>query len=149
MSEGCIDNTEANRLVSMPTSEFIEYVERIRTSENAYFEKEEENEKLRSEIESLNKIGEIRDAKLKMTRMRLHGVLYLLAIIVIYLLYWFFIREQVSIKWVNFSIQTIYWVITSVLMNYINHGNIWLGLKSFIFPNSVVNKIIENKKLSQ
>ncbi len=150
MSEGCIDNTEAIRLVSMPTSEFVEYVERIRTSENAYFEKEEENEKLRSEIDSLNKIGEIRDAKLEMSRMRLHGILYLLAIIVIYLLYWFFIREQVSIKWVNFSIQTIYWVITSVLMNYINHGNIWLGLKSIICPNSVINKIIENKRqLSQ
>lgn len=61
MSEGCIDETEANRLVSMPTSEFVEYVEHIRTSENAYFEKEEENENLRFEIDSLNKKNEIKD----------------------------------------------------------------------------------------
>lgn len=37
MSEGCIDDTEANRIVSMQTSEFVEYVEHIKTSEYAYF----------------------------------------------------------------------------------------------------------------
>lgn len=117
MSEGCIDETEANRLVSMPTSEFVEYVEHIRTSENAYFEKEEENENLRFEIDSLNKKNEIKDAKLKMKDMQLHSFLYILVAIIIYTIYWFFIRKQILNEWLDFSVQTIYWVITCVLMN--------------------------------
>lgn len=146
MSEGCIDETEANRLVSMPTSEFVKYVEHIRTSENAYFEKEEENENLRSEIDSLNKKNETKDAKLKMKDMQLHSFLYILFAIVIYIIYWFFIRKQILNEWVDFSVQTIYWIITCVLTNFIDHGKIWLGVKSFISPNSVIKKIIEDKK---
>ncbi len=146
MSEGCIDETEANRLVSMPTSEFVEYVEHIRTSENAYFEKEEENENLRFEIDSLNKKNEIKDAKLKMKDMQLHSFLYILVAIIIYTIYWFFIRKQILNEWLDFSVQTIYWVITCVLMNFIDHGKIWLGIKSFISPNSVIKKIVENKE---
>ena len=146
MSEGCIDETEANRLVSMPTSEFVEYVEHIRTSENAYFEKEEENENLRSEIDSLNKKNEIKDAKLKMKDMQLHSFLYILVAIIIYTIYWFFIRKQILNEWLDFSVQTIYWVITCVLMNFIDHGKIWLGIKSFISPNSVIKKIVENRE---
>ncbi len=146
MSEGCIDETEANRLVSMPTSEFVEYVEHIRTSENAYFEKEEENENLRFEIDSLNKKNEIKDAKLKMKDMQMHSFLYILVAIIIYTIYWFFIRKQILNEWLDFSVQTIYWVITCVLMNFIDHGKIWLGIKSFISPNSVIKKIVENKE---
>ena len=146
MSEGCIDETEANRLVSMPTSEFVEYVEHIRTSENAYFEKEEENENLRFEIDSLNKKNEIKDAKLKMKDMQLHSFLYILVAIIIYTIYWFFIRKQILNEWLDFSVQTIYWVITCVLMNFIDHGKIWLGIKSFISPNSVIKKIVENRE---
>ena len=150
MSEGCIDDTEANRLVSMPTSEFIEYVEHIRTSENAYFEKEEENKNLRFEIDSLSRKNEIQDAKLEMKNMQLHSFLYIFFAIVIYIIYWFFIRKQVPNEWLDFSVQTIYWVITCVLMNFIDHGKIWLGVKSFIKPDSVINKIIKDKnKLSQ
>lgn len=146
MSEGCIDETEANRLVSMPTSEFVEYIEHIRTSENAYFEKEEENENLRSEIDSLNKISEIKDAKLKMKDMQLHSFLYIFFAIIIYIMYWFFIRKQILNEWLDFAVQTIYWIITCVLMNFIDHGKIWLGVKSFIRPNSVIKKIVEDKE---
>lgn len=150
MSEGCIDDTEASRLVSMPTSEFIEYVEHIRTSENAYFEKEEENKNLRFEIDSLSRKNEIQDAKLEMKNMQLHSFLYIFFAIVIYIIYWFFIRKQIPNEWLDFSVQTIYWVITCVLMNFIDHGKIWLGVKSFIKPDSVINKIIKDKnKLSQ
>jgi hypothetical protein len=146
MSEGCIDETEANRLVSMPTSEFVEYVEHIRTSENAYFEIEKENEDLRSKNASLNKDNETIDAKLNMKDMQLHSVLYIMAAIVIYMIYWFFIRKQILIEWLNFTVQIVYWIITCVLMNFINHGKIWLGLKSFFSPNSVVKKIVEEKR---
>ena len=145
MSEGCIDETEANRLVSMPTSEFVEYVEQIRTSENAFFEKEEENEILRNKIDSLNEKGIINDAKLDMKSMQLHSVLYIISAIAIYVLYWFFIRKRILNEWLDFSVQTIYWVITCVLMNFINHGKIWIGIKSFLKPNSVLKKIIEDK----
>lgn len=146
MSEGCIDETEANRLVTMPTSEFVEYVEHIRTSENAYFEVEEENENLRSKIDILNEKSEIKDAESEMKDMRLYSVLYILAAIVVYIVYWFFIRKQILNEWIDFSVQTAYWIVTCILPSFINHGKIWLGIKSLFRADSVVKKIMEDKR---
>lgn len=146
MSEGCIDETEANRLVTMPTSEFVEYVEHIRTSENAYFEVEEENEYLRSKIDILNEKSEIKDAESEMKDMRLYSVLYILAAIFIYIVYWFFIRKQILNEWIDFSVQTAYWIVTCILPSFINHGKIWLGIKSLFRADSVVKKIMEDKR---
>lgn len=146
MSEGCIDETEANRLVTMPTSEFVEYVEHIRTSENAYFEVEEENENLRSKIDTLNEKSEIKDAESEMKDMRLYSVLYILAAIFIYIVYWFFIRKQILNEWIDFSVQTAYWIVTCILPSFINHGKIWLGIKSLFRADSVVKKIMEDKR---
>lgn len=146
MSEGCIDETEANRLVTMPTSEFVEYVERIRTSENAYFEVEEENENLRSKIDILNEKSEIKDAESEMKDMRLYSVLYILAAIFVYIVYWFFIRKQILNEWIDFSVQTAYWIVTCILPSFINHGKIWLGIKSLFRADSVVKKIMEDKR---
>ena len=146
MSEGCIDETEANRLVTMPTSEFVEYVEHIRTSENAYFEVEEENENLRSKIDILNEKSEINDAESEMKDMRLYSVLYILAAIFIYIVYWFFIRKQILNEWIDFSVQTAYWIVTCILPSFINHGKIWLGIKSLFRADSVVKKIMEDKR---
>lgn len=147
MSEGCIDETEANRLVSMPTSEFIKYVEQIRTSENSYYEVEAENEDLRSKIDILNEDSKIKDAKLEMRELQLHSVFYIIAAIVIYLTYWFFIREKIKIEWIDSVIQLGYWIVTSILINFINHGKIWLGIKSFFCQKSVLRQIT-NKKSS-
>lgn len=146
MSEGCIDETEANRLVTMPTSEFVEYVEHIRTSENAYFEVEEENENLRSKIDILNEKSEIKDAESEMKDMRLYSVLYILAAIFIYIVYWFLIRKQILNEWLDFSVQTAYWIVTCILPSFINHGKIWLGIKSLFRADSVVKKIMEDKR---
>lgn len=146
MSEGCIDETEANRLLTLPTSEFVEYVEHIRTSEKAYFEKEEENDNLRSQINELTEKDIRKDALLKMQKMRTHSLLYIVGAVVIYLLYWFFIyRNHFVNVYLDFFIQAIYWVITCVLMNLINHGHIWLGVKSFFMPDSVLYKIVKEK----
>ena len=146
MSEGCIDETEANRLLTLPTSEFVEYVEHIRTSEKAYFEKEEENDNLRSQINELTEKDIRKDALLKMQKMRTHSLLYIVGAVVIYLLYWFFIyRNHFVNVYLDFFIQAMYWVITCVLMNLINHGHIWLGVKSFFMPDSVLYKIVKEK----
>ena len=147
MSEGCIDETEANRLVSMPTSEFIKYVEQIRTSENSYYEVEAENEDLRSKIDILNEDSKIKDAKLEMRELQLHSVFYIIAAIVIYLTYWFFIREKIKIEWIDSVVQLGYWIVTSILINFINHGKIWLGIKSLFCQKSVLRQIT-NKKSS-
>ena len=146
MSEGCIDEAEANRLVSMPTSEVVEYVEHIRTSENAYIEKEEENEELRSKIDTLYENDIIKDAKLDVKNMQLLAILYVIAVILIYIIYRFFIREQIQINWLDSVIQVSYWLMTCVLPNFINHGKVWLGLKSFFSPNTVLNQIVYSKK---
>ena len=131
----------------MPTSEFIKYVEQIRTSENSYYEVEAENEDLRSKIDILNEDSKIKDAKLEMRELQLHSVFYIIAAIVIYLTYWFFIREKIKIEWIDSVVQLGYWIVTSILINFINHGKIWLGIKSLFCQKSVLRQIT-NKKSS-
>ncbi len=81
-----------------------------------------------------------------MQKMRTHSLLYIVGAVVIYLLYWFFIyRNHFVNVYLDFFIQAMYWVITCVLMNLINHGHIWLGVKSFFMPDSVLYKIVKEK----
>lgn len=139
MSEGCIDENEAERIVMMPTSEFVEYVEKIRTSEQAYMDITDENEELTEENANLKKDNQLKDLVIKMKDMRLVSIAYIIFAIVIYLVYWFFIyKNHFLIEWVDFIVQAIYWVVTCVLMNLINHGYIWQGIKSFFCKESVI-----------
>lgn len=147
MSEGCIDENEAERLVMMPTSEFVEYVEKIRTSEQAYMDITEENEDLTEENMNLKKANVNNKLIIKMQDMRLASIAYVFFAVVIYLIYWFFIyKNHFMSVWIDFIIQAVYWVITCVLMNLINHGYIYQGLKSFFCKDSVIDWLARNTK---
>ena len=76
-----------------------------------------------------------------MRKLQLHSVFYIIAAIVFYLTYWFFIREKIKIEWIDSVLQLGYWIVTSILINFINHGKIWLGIKSFFCQKSVLRQI--------
>ena len=70
--------------------------------------------------------SKIKDAKLEMRKLQLHSVFYIIAAIVFYLTYWFFIREKIKIEWIDSVVQLSYWIVTSILINFINSINNFL-----------------------
>ena len=73
-------------------------------------------------------------------------MLYCVGAIGLYLIYWFFIHNTMESLFVDFVIQLLYWIITCVLANYINHKSIWFGLKSF-FKRAEIEEIVQRSIL--
>lgn len=142
MSEGCIEENEAQRLVMMSTDEFVNYLDQLRDSEDAYMEISEENDGLRNENIELRH-GLIEERVMgKMKEMRFWAVLYGICSVVLFFVYWFFIsKEHVLPPTLDLFIQGVYWLLTCIGVNFINHQYLLLGIISFVNPNVVLEKL--------
>jgi len=80
-----------------------------------------------------------------MHKMRTNSILYVVGAVLLYLVYWFFIYKNHFLNiYLDFVIQALYWIVTCVLMNLINHGYIWQGIKSFFKVQQVIDSIIKD-----
>lgn len=141
MSEGCIQDNEAQRLIQMSTEELTEYMNQLKDSEDAYMEISEENSGLRRQNEDLGEklLGE--KVKRNISEKRFWTFVYLLFIFGLYWVYRTYINGtyvQSSI-W-SYVIQTAYWIVC-IGMNFLNHHYLWLGMCSFIRPKYVEDVI--------
>lgn len=142
MSEGCIQENEAQRLVLMSTDEFVGYLDQLRDSDDAYMEVSEENDNLHSQNIELKQDLIEEKVKSGIRERRLWAVLYCIGAIVVFLMYWLFIgRKNYLPPTIDFIIEIVYWALTCVGINFINHSYIWLGLKSFLKPNAVADTL--------
>lgn len=147
MSEGCIQENEAERIILMSTDEFVGYLDQLRDADDAYMEISEENEDLRGENQELKQDLIAEKAKKQIADMRLMVIIYLIGAVGLFLVYWFLIRKTIQPPIVDLLIQAGYWIITCLGINFINHKYLWLGLVSFIKPREIVDKVkkqIEN-----
>ena len=144
MSEGCIQENEAERLIMMPTEEFVGYLDQIRDADDAYMEISEENENLRGQNQNLIQDLMLEKTRNKIKEMQIWAILYVFGAIGLFIIYWLFIRATVQPPFLDFSIQIMYWILTCLGVNFINHKYIWLGLMSFIKPKQV-EEVVKNK----
>ena len=145
MSEGCVDDTEAERLMMMTTDQFLSYVNNIEDKEAAFAEQYEKNLELQEQLESekQNSIDEKIRGEIK-TR-QAWFVVYAIVIVLLYLL---------AILWINkmadnagkYVIHFIYWLVCTVGINYVSHSYFLDGLVSFFRYDSIYNKLL--KRLS-
>jgi hypothetical protein len=139
MSEGCIDGNEAERLITLKTDDFLQYVDQFKEQDqsiqNAIKEKDElveQNKKLMDGNTELKINSEI-------SNMRLCGVVYLLIVLGIYFFYRFVIQKPLA----NYSnvldniVQFTYWILTTIVVNFINHWYCIKGLLSFVIPKRI------------
>ncbi len=148
MSEGCIEENEAQRLLMMPTEEFVGYLEQIKDADDAYMEVSEENEILRGQKEELMQ-GLIEEKTRGIIKeMRFWAVLYGIGAIILYLFYWFFIyRNHFMPRSLDFVIQCLYWIVSCLGINFISHNYLLMGFRSFIQPTMVEHVV--KKKISK
>lgn len=139
MSEGCIDNNEAERLLTLSSSDFLAYVEKMYEKEDVYLDEHMRNNKLTVENQQLYKDL----AESHVSKARLRSILYIIGIIVLYGLYRAFIVDGTSLKTCSlyWLIDAVYWVVTTIVVNLINHKLFIEGLLS-LFSKKYKQKMI-------
>lgn len=141
MSEGCIDNNEAERLLTLSSSDFLTCVERLYEKEDAYLEEHVKNNELTSENTKL----QLELAESKVSSARRRSIYYVLGITSLYILYRIFIVNGTSLKaceW-YWLIDTVYWLLTTIVLNVINHKICIDGIRSF-FSKKYKQKMISS-----
>lgn len=138
MSEGCIDDNEAERLLTLSSSDFLAFFEKMYENENLYLEEHMKNNELNDENKKLI-------AESNISKAQLRSVVYFFGIVVLYVLYRVIIVGGTSLKsWpLYWLIDAVYWVITTIVINLINHRLFWDGIIS-LFSNKHRQKMIAN-----
>ena len=147
MSEGCIEENEAERLILMPTEEFVDYLEKLKDADDAYMEVSTENDDLRGRNRDLT--GQLIEERINrvLKEMRFWSVLYIIGAVILYLIYWFFIyRNHILPLSLDFVVQALYWVVSCVGINFISHNYLLMGFFSFV--NSTKVKEMVREKVS-
>lgn len=144
MSEGCIDNTEAERLVTLTTADFVEYVNSIQERDAAYTEEHERNEQLQIELDK-SKLATLEEkVKGKINTRRAWSIVYVLVIIMVYILATFYI-EKISVDYLKYLAHGIYWLLTTIIVNWFSHSYFLDGLVSFFNYNRIYNKLLKRE----
>lgn len=148
MSEGCIDNTEAERLLVLSTKDFVEYVNKIQVQEEAYAEELEVNEDLRNELSDVKTSNF--EARLidKLKIQRLHTILYIIAVI---LVWWFgsYGIKMIGGGLLQYLFQLLYWLVCTIVVNWFSHSYFFDGLRSFFQKEKMLAKLRQREMDNQ
>lgn len=149
MSEGCIDEHEASRIISMTSSDFLNYVEKMNDKETVYLEEAEKNRNLKSINESL--IDEIVNDKL--FKRRIWGICYLLGIGLLYWIYLVLLSNKIDTYSIALRVvvDAIYWLFSTIGLNLICHRYFFDGLLSLVSKKRKTKlvAILKEQELSQ
>lgn len=140
MAEGEVDKNEAERLLTLSSPELLSYIDKMTEKEEAYLKVEEENKELSSENESLKAmLLKERNSK-TILRMRIYGLIYIFAVVIFYIVGIKFIKST-PLYWNEYLFHIIYWLLTTVCVNWYNHLYFVYGLISFFNKDWVMKKI--------
>lgn len=139
MSEGCIDNNEAERLITLSSSDFLTYVEKMYEKEDVYLDEHMRNNVLAGENQQLSKDL----AESHVSKARLRSALYIIGIVVLYALYRAIIVDGTSLKTCSlyWLIDAGYWIVTTIVINIIDHKLFIEGILS-LFSKKYKQKMI-------
>lgn len=148
MSEGCIDANESERILSLTSSDFLEYIEKIDKREDIYLQEHEENIELVNRNENLNSDLNIQKAENELLKMRIKGTIYLFAVILLYIIYRKYIVNTFALQSVivTWGIDILYFLATIIGVNLIDHKSCLKGLKSFFYKEKIIDEIINRNQ---
>ena len=143
MSEGCIDNVAANRMLKMPTHEFLNSIELMDKREQEYLEGKAENEELKNKNSELERILLIKQAENELYKMRLYGVGYLFLVLIIFGFYKYFVEDALFhlFTYQKYVIDLLYFIITFTMAGIIRHQYCIDGIISFFQKRKILDKI--------
>ena len=143
MSEGCIQENEAQQLLLISTDELVSYMEKLKDTDNAYMQVSEENDDLREANGDLRQSLLIEKVETELYKGRLFAVLFGIISIVGYIVYLVFINgNYINNQRLSIAIQLV-WCIISFLVG-IFTDKVKLGIKSFFCPQRVRNEMMKS-----
>lgn len=142
MSEGCIDNNEAERLLTMSTEELSKYIEELGNREEVYLDEHKQNEELTESNMNLKK--ELISSKVEgmIQKHRFYGVIYLICFVFLYIFTLRFVPENPSTFW-GYVIHFVCWLLSTVCVNWFTHSVCLDGLVSILKKDFIRNKYIK------
>lgn len=145
MAEGAIDQTEAERLLVLSTEDLKEHIESYSKLDESFIEKSEELDLQKSVNSELQEKLHKKELQAKLFKMRTWGIVYFVIIFVVYYLGNLFIPD-IPIKWLSVSGQLLYWILTTIIVNWFNHLYFVYGILSFINKEKI-EKMIESSNI--
>lgn len=140
MAEGAVSQDEAEKLLLLSTADLKEHIEDYLKMDDAYIAKSEDLEK--KERDNCLLQAQLQENKLQaqLFKMRTWGVVYFIAVIVIYFIGNWLLPSKLC-TFISACLNAIYWIVTTVLVNWFNHLYFVDGLKSFFFKEKVLEKL--------
>lgn len=144
MSEGCIDNNEANRLLIMNAEKLIEYITIKEEREEYYLQIAEENRKKDEELKKMQHNQTVQKATTELYKMRVWGIGYLFFVIGLFLLNKFVLVGNVFqlSGWRSIIVDIVYFIITVIVVNLLSHSYCLKGLRSLINKKKIFEDLI-------
>ena len=146
MSEGCIDNTEAERLVTLTSAEFVDYVDKIQEQNAAYSEAQEQIEDLQERLDKSEQSVPAEWVRGEIKARRGWAVAYVFAIFILYYLSATSVFDKITNDFWKWFAHGLYWIITTVVPNWFSHSYFLDGIISFFNYQRVFDKLMEKKK---
>ena len=140
MAEGAISQEEAEKLLLLSTTDLKKHIDAYLKMDEAYIAKSEELENKKRDNSLME--AQLQDAKLEaqLFKMRTWGIVYLIVVIAIYFIGKWLLSSKLDAI-ISFILNAIYWIVTTVLVNWFNHLYFVDGLKSFFDKEKVKKKM--------
>lgn len=147
MAEGAISQEEAEKLLLLSTTDLKKHIDDYLKMDEAYIAKSEELENKKRDNSLME--AQLQDAKLEaqLFKMRTWGIVYLIVVIAIYFIGNWLLSSKLDAI-ISVILNAIYWIVTTVLVNWFNHLYFVDGLKSFFLKEKIKEKIKIKMKAS-
>ena len=149
MSEGCIDDNEANRLLTLKTENLVEYITMKEEREEYYLQIAEENRKKDEELKRMRHNQAIQKATTELYKMRVMGFVYLFFVFGLYLFYKFVLVGNVFqlSGWLTYLVDIVYFIITVIVVNLLSHSYCLKGIWSLINKKKLFEDLIAKNSI--
>lgn len=140
MAEGAIGQTEAEKLLLLNTSDLKAHIEEFNKIDEAYLEKSNELEQQKEDYTRMRIAFQEKALSDDLFKMRTWAIGYVFFIVMFYLSGLILIpmlRDCV----VGYIIQFLYWLITTVIVNWFSHSYFFDGLRSFFQKEKMLDKL--------
>lgn len=140
MAEGAIGQTEAEQLLILSSSDLKAHIEEFSKMDDSYVQKSNELERKEEEYEQLLSLSKEKELQARLFKMRTWGVLYFISIVVVYSLGIKYIPKLTN-NFVGIVAQFVYWLLTTIIVNWFNHMYFVDGIRSFFVKDKVIEKL--------
>lgn len=146
MSEGCIGKAEANKLITLPANDLIDFINEENKKDELFIAHEEEMNEAKEEAQKMAEDNLNLRVENRIKDNRIHSILYIIGVIFVYYLCLRMDSLKLEDNWISILIKFLYWIFTTIILAFVNHGYFLRGLFSFLNYKKVFNKLIDEER---